>query len=60
MLEMAAEYVKVVPDLTIDDADRLRRSNHTMAVNIQKMEDEKDMKLKRMEDEMRRMETRRT
>ena len=55
-LEMAAEYVKVVPDLTMDNTDRLRRSNRTMAANIQRMEDVKDVNLKRMEDEMGRME----
>ena len=48
MLEMAAEYLKVVPDLTIDDADRLRRSNRTMSSNIQKLEREKDEKLERL------------
>ena len=48
MLEMAAEYVKAMPDLTIDDADRLRRSNRAMAENIQRMEDEKDAKIARL------------
>ncbi len=55
MLEMAAEYVKVVPDLTIDDADRLRLSNRTMAGNIQRMEDEKDGKIARLEAEVERV-----
>ena len=54
-LELAAEYVKAVPDLTIDDAERLRRSNRTMAENIQHMEDEKDGKIARLEAEMGRM-----
>ena len=49
MLEMAAEYVKAVPNLTIDDADRLRLSNRTMAGNIQKMEDEKDSEIAQLE-----------
>ena len=54
-LELAAEYVKAVPDLTIDDADRLRLSNRTMAGNIQRMEDEKDGKIARLEAEAARM-----
>ena len=54
-LEMAAEYVKAVPDLTIDDAERLRRSNRAMSENIQALEDEKDCKIARMEGEMARM-----
>ena len=55
MLEMAAEYVKVVADLTIDDADRLRLSNRAMAENIQHMENEKDSKITRLEAEAERM-----
>ena len=51
MLKMAAEYVKVAADLTIDDADRLRRSNRAMAENIQHMEGEKDSKMARLEAE---------
>lgn len=45
---LAAEYVRAVPDLTIDDADRLRHSNRTMADNIRKMESEKDGMAARM------------
>ena len=48
LMELAAEYIKVVPDLTIDDADRLRRSNRTMSSNIQELEREKDEKLERL------------
>ena len=55
MLEMAAEYVKVVPDLTIDDAERLKRSNRTMAENIQRMEDEKDAEIERLRGQVRDM-----
>lgn len=62
LMELAIEYVKVVPDLTIDDAERLRRSNRRMADNIQKMEGEKDgvvarleAKVSRREEEMARM-----
>ena len=45
VLELAAEYVNIVPDLTIDDSERLKRSNRRMADNIQRMEDEKDDKI---------------
>ena len=38
VLELAEEYVSVVPDLTIDDAERLRRSNRRMSTNIQELE----------------------
>ena len=38
VLELAEEYVGVVPDLTIDDAERLRRSNRRMSTNIQELE----------------------
>ena len=55
VLEMAAEYLNVVPDLTIDDAGRLKQSNRRMADNIQKMEGEKDNKIARMREEMARM-----
>ena len=56
LMELAIEYVKAVPDLTIDDSERLRRSNRRMADNIRKMESEKDQKMARMEKEMARME----
>ena len=55
-LELAREYVKAVPDLTIDDTERLKRSNRVMAENIQNMEDEKDAKIERLEGQIRRME----
>ena len=57
-LELAAEYVKAVPDLTIDDADRLRLSNRALAENIQRTEDEKDAKIGRLERQVRDMEER--
>ena len=55
VLEMAAEYLNVVPDLTIDDAGRLKQSNRRMSDNIRKMEGEKDSKIARMREEMARM-----
>ena len=54
-MELAAEYVTAVPSLTIDDADRLRRSNRTMSSNIQKLEREKDEKLERLTREINDM-----
>ena len=56
-LEMAVDYVKAVPDLTIDDAERLRRSNRAMAENIQNLEGEKDAKIEQMKGQIRRMGT---
>ena len=55
MLEMAGEYVKVVPDLTIDDSDRLRLANRRMADNIRNMENEKGETVARMRAEVARM-----
>ena len=52
LLELAAEYIKVVPDLTIEDSERLRQSNRTMSSNIQKLEKEKDEKLERLTHEI--------
>ena len=58
MLEMAAEYVKMVPDLTIDDAERLKLSNRAMAESIRRMEGEKDAEIERLEAQVRDMEER--
>lgn len=55
MLELAAEYVLAVPDLTIDDADRLRLSNRMISDNLRRSEGEKDEKMARMEKEMARL-----
>ena len=54
-LELAAEYVKAVPDLTIDDSERLRLSNRVMAENMQRIKDEKDGKIARIGAEAARM-----
>lgn len=56
VLELAAEYVNVVPELTIDDSERLKRSTRRMAENIQRMENEKDAKIERLEGQVRSME----
>ena len=56
VMELAAEYVKIVPDLTIDDAARLRRSNRALSENIQRMGDEKDAKIAQLEAHIQRME----
>ena len=55
VLELAAAYVMAVPDLTIDDADRLRLSNKRLSDKVRMAEDEKDEKMARMEAEMARM-----
>ena len=55
-LELAAEYVKAVPDLTIDDAERLRLSNRAMAEDIKALKEEKDSRIARLEGQMRSME----
>ena len=52
-LEMAAAYVEIVPDLTIDGSERLRQSTKRMADNIQRMEGE-DTKIERLEAEVSR------
>ncbi len=49
MLEMAAEYVKVVPDLTIDDAERLKHTIEHMSANIRKLEAEKNNLMAQLE-----------
>lgn len=40
VLELAADYVRAVPDLTINDADRLRLANKRLSDNIKRMEGE--------------------
>ena len=52
MLELAAEYVMAVPDLTIDDADRLRLSNKRLSDTIKGMEVEEDVEMACMEKEI--------
>lgn len=42
MLEMAATYLKAAPDLTISDAERLKRSADRMKANIQELEEEQN------------------
>ena len=48
VLELAEEYAGIVPDLTIDDAERLRRSNRRMSVNIRELE-EKNARIEELE-----------
>ena len=55
-LELAADYVMAVPDLTIDDADRLRLSNRRLSDKVRMAEDEKDEKMARMEEKVARMQ----
>ena len=56
MLELAAEYVKIVPDLTIDDAERLRHTTKRMSASIQEMEAEKDVRIAQLEEKVRQLE----
>ena len=56
VLELAHEYVRAVPDLTINDEDRLRLSNKRMADNVRRMEDEKDGAMAQMQEVVARME----
>ena len=59
LLELAADYVKVVPDLTIDDSDRIKQSNRHMAKNIQELEDIKNTKIAQLEEKIASMEAER-
>ena len=54
-LELAREYINAVPDLTIDDAERLRRSNKNMSANIQELE-AKNARIEQLERKMQNME----
>ena len=56
-LELAAKYVAAVPDLTIDDADRLRLSNRRMSDNVRRLEGERDEVLARLEAKISEMES---
>ena len=56
LMELAIEYVKVVPDLTIDDSERLRRSNRRMADNVRRLEGEKEGAMSQMQDMVARLE----
>ena len=55
MLELAGEYAGVVPDLTIDDSERLRRSSRRMSANIRELE-AKDARIDQLERKVRNLE----
>ena len=55
-LEMAADYVKAVPDLTIDDAERLRLSNRAKTEEIKALKAEKDSRITQLEGQIRSIE----
>ena len=55
VLELAGEYAGVVPDLTIDDSERLRRSNRRMSANIQELE-AKNARIDQLESKVRNLE----
>ncbi len=43
VLELAQEYLAVVPDLTVSDATRLKQSTRRMSENIRNLESEKEV-----------------
>ena len=55
VLELAEEYAGIVPDLTIDDSERLRRSNRRMSANIQELE-AKNERIEQLERKVHEME----
>ena len=55
VLELAGEYAGVVPDLTIDDSERLKRSNRRMSANIRELE-AKDTRIDQLERKVRNLE----
>ena len=55
-LELAREYMAVVPDLTISDTTRLKQSTKRMSENIQKLESDKDARIRQLEEKVVEME----
>ena len=55
VLELAQEYIGVVPDLSIEDSVRLKRSNTQMSANIRVLED-RDAKITSLEKKVSEME----
>ena len=55
VLELAQEYIGVVPDLSIEDLVRLKRSNTQMSANIRVLED-RDAKITSLEKKVSEME----
>ena len=55
VLELAQEYIGVVPDLSIEDSVRLKRSNTQMSANIRVLED-RDAKITSLEKKVGEME----
>ena len=56
LLELAAEYLHAVPDLTIDDSERLKLSNRRMSTNIRELE-EKNARIEQLEGEISELKT---
>lgn len=52
VLDLAREYVMAVPDLTINNEDRLRLSNKRMSDNVRRLEGENRGELARMQEEV--------
>ena len=57
MLEVAAAYVKAMPDLTISDVDRLKNSTRRMSANIQELESEKNASIADLQKKVAELET---
>ena len=57
LVELAAEYLHAVPDLTIDDSERLRVSNRRMSTNIRELE-EKNARIAQLEEQVAEMKAR--
>ena len=55
VLELAGECAGVVPDLTIDDSERLRRSSRRMSANMRELE-AKDARTDQLERKVRNLE----
>lgn len=51
-LELAEEYLPVVPALTMDEAEELRQINRTQESVIRRIRDEKDSRIMRLEEMM--------
>lgn len=52
LLELAAAYAGIAPNLIIDDALRLKQSNNMMSVNIQELQKEKESSVAELKKEV--------
>ena len=56
MLELAREYVTVVPDLTTRDTQRLKESNKRMSANMRELKSEKETQMAELRKKVSRTE----